>query len=56
MRFEKTFNLHDTLEQAMAEAERFNAAHHGWKKHQAGVTPWESLDGRQKKFICWSWR
>lgn len=55
MKFQRWFNFHDTFEQAMAEADRFNSMHPGWKKHRAGVTPWESSDGTQKKFICWSW-
>ena len=54
-KYQLTFEFHSTEEQAAAACERLNktATPYMRKHHPAHYTPWESLDGRESKFIVW---
>lgn len=52
-RYSLTFRFFDTEHQAEIFCNRENQNSYIRKRHPAHFTPWESSDGKEKKFIAW---
>lgn len=53
--YRKTFIFCDTMEQAktFCDTQNANVSAYIRRKRPAHFTPWNSQDGREKKYICW---
>lgn len=57
MKYYLTFDFYNTKEEAEKAAAFYQktATPYQRKHHPAHVTPWESKDRTEKKYICWTY-